>query len=144
MSSSLLWWRPGFTRTVMFRVVFAIAVALVAVACGSHATTTTRQSGRAVAHVDRPVPGAPNTPRWLRIRIWDVAHGLGDPDPTKVVVRLRLHERGRVVDRVWMRGDFICTDCSYPPGGKPPRGHVAGFTVLDTTQQGLSFSLSHG
>lgn len=130
------------------RLSFLIAIALVATACGGSGATRTSVSGAgagsAGGQVDRAILGAPNTPRWLRIRIWRAAQGLSDPHPARIVVTLRLHERGRLVDRVWMRGNFICNACTYPYGAKAPRGHLADFTVIDSTRRSLSFSLSPG
>ena len=115
-----------------------VALAILASGCGRSVATHT---GRIHALVDRTIPGAPDTPRWLRVRIWRTASGLGDANPSRIVVHRRVRDHGRVVDRVWMRGHFVCDTCSRPPGAKAPRGHLAGFTVVDSSHQDLSFSL---
>lgn len=120
----------------MLRLLLVIAVVLAATACGSsthHAALD--------AQLDRAIPGAPNTPRWLRIRIWRAAKGLGDPTPTHIDVQLRVRQGSRLVDQIWMRGNFVCNLCSYPDGAKPPRGRLAGLTIVDSTRRSLNFSL---
>jgi hypothetical protein len=118
-------------------------IVLVVSGCGTSTATRTGTSGLP-ARVDQPIPGAPNIPRWLRVRIWRTAAGLGHAKPTRIVVTLRLRQNGRLVDRVWMRGSFTCNICSRPYGAKAPHGHLAGFTVIDSTRRSLSFSLSPG
>lgn len=93
-------------------------------------------------HGARPARVAPGTPAWLRIRISNFVNWLGDPTPDTIVVRLGVRDHGRVVDRVYARGDFVCKLCTRPPGGGAPRGHVAGFTVDARTHRELSFSVN--
>jgi hypothetical protein len=130
------------TLRLMNRSGVAAAVVAIAVSagCGGHGTTPGASAPRLQA--DRPIPGAPNTPAWLRIRIWRMVAGLGDPTPEKIVVRLGIREDRRTVDRVWARGDFVCDACSRPAGARAPHGHVAGFTVNARTHRDLSFSIS--
>ena len=116
-------------------------VTALAAGCGGHGGSQATVSSSS-ANYDRPIPGAPATPKWLRVRIWRMVDGLGDPTPQKFVVRLGLREHGRTVDRVDVRGDFVCNNCSRPPGARAPRGHIAGFTVNARTHRDLSFSLT--
>jgi hypothetical protein len=141
-------WRKRWPTAAIIRragwfVLVTALIPLIASACGTSAAHRTSASGLP-ARVDRPIPGAPATPRWLRVRIWRFAAGLGDARPTRIVVKLGVRQNGRLVDRVWMRGTFVCTTCSRPYGAKAPRGHLAGFTVLDSTRRELSFSLRRG
>jgi hypothetical protein len=70
-------------------------------------------------------------PLWLRRKIWRIAAGLGNPHPSTIAVTLNHHERGRVVDRVWMRGQFL-NGCD--------REQLAGYTFDATTHTTVSAS----
>src|SRR5581483_2296841 len=39
--------------------------------------------------------------------------GTRRPAPDTIAVTLNRREHGRVVDRVWMRGDFVCATCVW-------------------------------
>jgi hypothetical protein len=94
-----------------------VCVSLTLAGCGRHATAS--DTIPSLPTSTAPIPGAPGVPLWLRVKIWQIATGLGDPHPEKIAVTLNLHQRGRVVDRVWMRGHFV-------PGCK--RAQLAGYT----------------
>lgn len=117
---------------------------LVALICACVATTgcggqsdAGRRSSSPRPTVTAPIPGVPDVPVWLRIRIWRIAAGLGDPRPAKIAVTLNLHERGRVVDRVWMRGQFVCDTCVW--SGRTTF-HLVGYTFDAATHDTISTS----
>jgi hypothetical protein len=89
----------------------------------------------------RSIPGAPQAPRWLRVEIWRIAAGLGDPHPEKIAVTLNLKERGRTVDRVWMRGHFVCNTCVWTRTVHP---RLVGYTFDARTHDTLSASMNGG
>ena len=121
-----------------------VLIALVLSGCAARRPAA-KQTSTANVVLAKAIPGAPDVPRWLRARIWQTAESLNDPHPAQIVVRLRIRERGRTVDRVWMRGNFVCSDCSHGPTGAPsPHGHISGFTVDDSSHQTLSFSITQG
>jgi hypothetical protein len=112
--------------------------------CGGHSsanrrTADTNTQVRPIS--DGAVPGAPRTPKWLRLRIWSIASGLGDPHPAKIAVTLNVEQRGRTADRVWMRGHFTCDSCTW---SGTMHARLAGYTFDAQTHQTVSVSLSGG
>jgi hypothetical protein len=72
------------------------------------------------------------------LRIWSIASGLGDPHPAKIEVTLNVRQRGRTVDRVWMRGHFTCRNCIR---SGDVRARLVGYTFDARTHETLSVSL---
>jgi hypothetical protein len=112
--------------------------------CGGHSSAN-RRTADANAQTqtisDRAVPGAPRTPKWLRLRVWGIAAGLGDPDPAKIVVSLNVQQGGRTVHRVWMRGHFTCDVCAWSGG---VRARLAGYTFDARTHETVRATLIGG
>jgi hypothetical protein len=136
--------REGYASLMLRTLATVVLIAFVLSGCaGRHSAT--KQTSPTTVVLARAIPGTPNVPRWLRARTWQTAASLNDPHPAQIVVRLRIPEHGRIVDRVWMRGNFVCNHCSHGPTGTAlPRGHLSGFTVDDSTHQTLSFSITRG
>jgi hypothetical protein len=77
-----------------------------------------------------------DTPGWLIRDARRFARWLGDPKPREL--RIRIGRR----DVIEMRGTFVCgKSCSYPPGGKPPRGTRARYVIDPRTRIVDSFFL---
>src|SRR5689334_15972176 len=96
----------------MALVALLVCGCLAAAGCGRRSGTG-RRVATALPVSSAPIPGAPNVPLWLRTKIWRIAAGLGDPHPEKIAVTLNHREHGHVVDRVWMRGHFVCSTCVW-------------------------------
>jgi hypothetical protein len=138
------WIARGYASLVPRTLATVVLIAFVLAGCAGRQGAATQTSPTTVV-LARAIPGAPNVPRWLRARTWQTAASLNDPHPAQIVVRLRIREHGRIVDRVWMRGNFVCNDCSHGLTRTAlPRGHLSGFTVDDSTHQTLSFSITRG
>jgi hypothetical protein len=69
-------------------------------------------------------------PPWVTQQARLFAFGLGDPSPRIVLVRLNQREHGRLVDHVWLRGDFTCNVCM-------PRQHTRAELSLDVRTHGV-------
>ena len=116
----------------------AVVVCVALTGCGGHSAPPLGAAAQRPVASAAPIPGAPGVPRWLRVRIWSIASGLGDPRPDKIAVTLHRHEHGRVVDRVWMRGQFICSTCLWT--GKIAHLRLVGYTFDAATRNTLSAS----
>jgi hypothetical protein len=51
-------------------------------------------------------------PAWVVGQVANLGAGLGDPSPRIVAAKLNQRVNGRLVDHVWLRGDFTCNFCS--------------------------------
>jgi hypothetical protein len=69
-------------------------------------------------------------PAWVTQQATLFAFGLGEPTPRIVLVRLNRREHGRLVDHVWLRGDFTCNVCM-------PRDHTRAELILDVRTHGV-------
>jgi hypothetical protein len=64
-----------------------------------------------------PAPAARTSmPPWVKAQVQMLANGLGEPSPRITIIRLNVHEKGRLVDHIWMRGSFTCNFC-FPRHG---------------------------
>jgi hypothetical protein len=125
----------------MLRIWATVMALLVLSGCGALGTDRLRSDPVHTTPASMSVPGIPQgTPLWLRRHISQTALGMGDPHPSKIVVRLNVREHGRVIDRVWMRGRFSCDSCTTRLGDMSWRGRLIGFTYDLHTHHLLSYS----
>jgi hypothetical protein len=63
-------------------------------------------------------------PQWVVGQVQNLALGLGEPNPRITIVHLNVREKGRLVDHIWMRGNFTCNFCS-------PRHNTHADAIID-------------